>query len=67
MISSMATLEMVKMKSNVPAKLHKVEPVMMPNLNGIIILIGAVAIMVMVALLFNFMMDDFNLLLVKSI
>lgn len=67
MIKLMARLEMMKMKSNVPANLHKVEPVMMPNLNGIIILIGAVAIMVMVALLFNFMMDDFNLLLVKSI
>ncbi len=49
------------------ANLHKVEPVILPEVNAIILFMGAAVIMVMVGLLFNFMMDDFNLLLLKSI
>lgn len=55
------------MKSNGPANLHKVEPLDAVNVNAVLMLMGSVAIMVIVALLFNFMMDDFNLLLLKSI
>ena len=63
----MATLELMKMIKKAPANLHKVEPVIMPEINAIILFMGAAVIMVMVGLLFNFMMDDFNLLLLKSI
>ena len=66
-IGSMALMEMMKMKSNGPADLHKVEPLDAVNVNAMLMLMGSVAIMVMIALLFNFMMDDFNLLLIKSI
>ena len=55
------------MRTKAPADLHKVEPIAAVNINAIIMIIGSIAIMVMIALLFNFMMDDFNLLLVKSI
>ena len=64
---SMARLEVMKRKSNGPANLHKVEPLDAVNVNAVLMLMGSVAIMVIVALLFNFMMDDFNLLLLKSI
>ena len=55
------------MKSNGPANLHKVEPIAAVNVNVMLMLIGSLAIMVIVTLLFNLMMDDFNLLLLKSI
>lgn len=64
---SMATLEVMMMRTKAPADLHKVEPIAAVNVNGMLMLMGSIAIMVIVALLFNFMMDDFNLLLLKSI
>ena len=66
-IGSMALMEMMKMRTKPPANLHKVEPLDAVNVNAMLMLMGSVAIMVMIALLFNFMMDDFNLLLLKSI
>ena len=60
-------MEMMKMKHNGPANLHKVEPLPAVNINSRVILIGSLAIMVIVALLFNFMMDDFNFFLMRSI
>ena len=57
----------MKMASKRPVDLHRVEPLVMPDVNAMILFIGAVAFMVIIGLLFNFMMDDFNLLLVKSI
>ena len=67
MIRCMARLEVMKMSSKAPADLHRVEPMAIVNVNAVLMLIGAAAIMVIAALLFNFMMDDFNLLLLKSI
>ena len=55
------------MRTKAPADLHRVEPMATVNVNVMLMLMGSLAIMVMVALLFNFMMDDFNLLLLKSI
>ena len=57
----------MRMASKRPVDLHRVEPLVMPDVNAMILFIGAVAFMVIIGLLFNFMMDDFNLLLVKSI
>ena len=67
MINSMATLEMILMRTKAPADLHRVEPLDAVNVNAVLMLMGAAAIMIMAALLFNYMMDDFNLLLLKSI
>lgn len=55
------------MRTKAPADLHKVEPIAAVNINAMVILMGSLAIMVLIGLLFNFMMDDFNLLLMKSI
>lgn len=63
----MARLEVMKMRTKAPADLHRVEPMATVNVNVMLMLMGSLAIMVMVALLWNFMMDDFNLLLLKSI
>lgn len=55
------------MNKKAPADLHRVEPIAAVNVNAMLMLIGSLAIMVIVALVFNFMMDDFNLLLLRSI
>ena len=52
------------MKGNGPANLHKVEPIAAVNINAMVLLMGSIAIMLLVEILFNFMMDDFNLLLI---
>lgn len=63
----MARLEVMRMNKKVPADLHRVEPIATVNVNVALMLMGSIAIMLIVGLLFNFMMDDFNLLLLKSI
>lgn len=63
----MARLEMIWMRTKAPADLHKVEPIAAVNVNAMLMLMGSIAIMLLVGILFNFMMDDFNLLLLKSI
>lgn len=63
----MARPEVMRMRIKAPANLHKVEPVMMPEVNAAVIFIGTAAIILMAGLLFNFMMDDFNLLLMRCI
>lgn len=55
------------MRPKAPADLHKVEPIAAVNVNAMLMLMGSLTIMVIAALLFNFMMDDFNLLLMKCI
>ena len=67
MIKLMARLDVILMKSNVPAKLHKVEPIAAVNINAIVMLMGCLAIVMVSAVMFNFMMDDFNLLLMRCI
>lgn len=63
----MARLDVMKMNKKAPANLHKVDPIAIPDVNAAVIMIGAAAIVVIVGILFNFMMDDFNLLLLRSI
>ena len=63
----MARLEVMMMRTKAPADLHKVEPIATVNVNAALMLMGSIAIMLIVGILFNFMMDDFNLLLLKSI
>lgn len=55
------------MRTKAPADLHKVEPLDAVNVNAIVMIIGSIAILLVAALLFNFMMDNVNLLLLKSI
>lgn len=63
----MAIMEVMMMRTKAPADLHKVEPIANVNVNAALMLMGSIAIMLIVGILFNFMMDDFNLLLLKSI
>jgi hypothetical protein len=57
----------MRMRTKAPADLHRVEPMTAMTINPMLIFIGAAAIILIMALLFNFMMEDYNLLLLKSI
>ena len=59
----MAKLKVMVMNKKVPANLHKVEPVELPEVNAAVIFIGSIAIMVVALLMFIFMMDNVALLL----
>lgn len=47
--------------------LYRVEPVPAVNINSTVLLIGSIAIMILLMVLFNLMMEDINLLMIKSI